>query len=137
LIATQVQLVISTIGVISTMVFFYLMMKKTNSIESKFTPIVEKVFSTIGVNFDSMELVFFIIEREMINDFMKTSFPELGIGLDVLYDIGILNDERYDELKENPEILILLINRWLPILKQLAPQLLKGKTVQESIKYDL
>ena len=131
MIITYIQLILGLITTICTILF----MRKMVKIEAKFTPVVEKIFSQMGSkSADSRKAK--KIEREMIDDFMKTSFPELGIGLDVLYDIGILNDERYEELKDNPEILILLINRWIPLLQKLAPGMLKGKTAQESIRTD-
>jgi len=109
------------------------MNKKAISLEKKITPIVKNVFKGMGEKSVSTKKAQ-KIEREMIDDFMKKSFPELGIGLDVLYEWGILNDERYEELKENPEALLIMIQRWLPMIQRLAPQLLKGKSVQQAAK---
>jgi len=127
-----ITLIIGLVGTCANVFFMYKMFRKTTDIEKKFTPIVSNVFKSLGVKSkDSKKAK--EIEKEILDDVMKNQFPELGL----LYDMGILTEERYEQLRENPEAIIMLIQRWLPLVQKLGIKGLTGKQPTKEPAYDL
>jgi len=89
-----------------------------NQYIEQFKPIVSKAFGLIsekGVDARKVKQ----IEQAVTNDIMNAQFPEIQMLLQYI------SPETAEMIKENPQAIPILIQRWLPII-----QTLMGKSTQ-------
>jgi len=92
-----------------------------NQYVEQFKPIVSKAFGLIsekGVDARRVKQ----IEQAVTNDIMNAQFPEIQMLLQYI------SPETAEMIKENPQAIPVLIQRWLPIIQALMGKSTQGQT---------
>lgn len=110
----SIQLIVSIVGLFATGGFILFMVRQQNALVGKFSPIIQNVMSSLGKKgSDSKEIQKF--EKGMMEDIIDKGLPELGL----LQELGILSEDRMEWIKSNPQGMMVLMERWLPLAMKL------------------
>ena len=112
--------------------------KQIAAVVEAFSPTISRAMGTLGeksgearkARADSEEIKQF--EADMIEGLLEKGLPEIELAR----EFGLISDEKVEWIKAHPDALMVLIERWLPKIKQLMSMRKSGGFNEQTQKYD-
>lgn len=105
--------------------------KQIETVIEAFKPVIGRAMGTIAdKSHESREVKKF--EKEMMGDLLDKGLPELQI----LQELGLLSEERLDWIRDHPQEITVLIERYLPMAKKLLSMRKGGRFDKQTQTYD-
>jgi len=109
------QLIFQLVGILSSLSIFVYIVRQQNKLVRSFTPVIRNVMSNLGkASVESREVK--QIESKIMENVVNAGLPEL----DILKNLGILDEELVEQIKEHPQAIMTLIQRYAPLIKMIA-----------------
>jgi hypothetical protein len=115
----------SLISLAGAYLIFKISMRPWQKMIQKYEPIVERTMSMLGQKSGQVRAVN-TAEKMLMNDIINNEFPELKMILEKL------SPETAEYLEQNPHVIPVLLERYLPLLQAITKRISQGQNQNQS-----